>query len=46
VLLALNNRRDLLGKSRNGWLINAVLILAVGLFVAAGVYEAISQLSG
>lgn len=46
VLLALNNRRDLVGASRNGWLINAVLVLAIGLFAIAGVYEAISQLNG
>jgi Mn2+/Fe2+ NRAMP family transporter len=46
VLFLLNGRRDLVGASRSGWLIQTVLVLAIVLFAAAGVYEAIDQLSG
>jgi Mn2+/Fe2+ NRAMP family transporter len=46
VLLVLNGRRDLVGASKSGWLIQAVLVLAIVFFAAAGVYEAIDQLSG
>jgi Mn2+/Fe2+ NRAMP family transporter len=45
VLLILNRRRSLLGQHRSGWLIQAILILALVLFTAAGIYEALSQLS-
>jgi hypothetical protein len=46
VLLMLNGRRDLVGGCRSGWLIQSVLLLAVLGFAAAGVVEAISQLTG
>jgi Mn2+/Fe2+ NRAMP family transporter len=45
VLVYLNGRRDLVGKSRSGWIIQGVLVLAIVLFAAAGAYEAIGQLS-
>lgn len=46
VLLLLNSRRDLVGANRSGSFIQAVLVFAVVLFAAAGIYEAIDQLSG
>jgi Mn2+/Fe2+ NRAMP family transporter len=45
VLLLLNGRRDLVGASKSGWLIQSVLVVAIVLFAVAGVYEAIGQLS-
>jgi Mn2+/Fe2+ NRAMP family transporter len=46
VLLVMNNRRDWVGALRNGPLINALLVLSLGLFLYLFCTEAVEMLAG
>jgi Mn2+/Fe2+ NRAMP family transporter len=46
VLLVMNNRGDWVGRLRNGWFVNTVLVLSLALFVYLFFIEAAESLAG